>query len=87
MTVRLPPISKRRARTSVTAADLVDERLAQYINWLEDADAVTEAYNEWSAASPADRAWRYSAYLAALELEQSSAGSYAAAVGKCQHRG
>ena len=80
MTVRISRIRKLRARTGATAAELVDERLAQYINWLEDADAVSEAYSQWSAASPADRPWRYSVYLAALDLERSSADSYAAAV-------
>ena len=80
MTVRISRISKRRARSAATSAELVDERLAQYMTWLEDAGAVSSAYSDWSAASPADKPWRYSAYLAALDLEQSSAGSYAAAI-------
>lgn len=61
-------------------AQLLDKLLACYVDWREDADAASDAYTRWSAAPRADRAWRFSAYLAALEQEESAANSYALAI-------
>ena len=56
----------------------VDHVLACYIKWREDAATVRDAYGRWSAAPPdADETELFSAYLAALDQEQSAAGSYA----------
>jgi hypothetical protein len=60
---------------------MVDEMLACYIAWREDAAAVAEAYRRWSEAPAYHEPWRYSAYLAALEQEESAAASYAEVVG------
>lgn len=62
------------------AARLVDEMFASYVDWREDADAVSDAYTRWSDAPRGERAWRFSAYLAALEQEQSAAKTYALAI-------
>jgi hypothetical protein len=66
--------------TASPAADPVDEMMVQYVNWREDAAAVSDAYVEWRAAPRAEEAWRFSVYLAALDGEEASAGSYARAV-------
>ena len=59
-------------------SDTVDHVLACYIKWRGDAATVRDAYGRWSAAPPnADETELFSAYLAALDQEQSSAGSYA----------
>jgi hypothetical protein len=59
-------------------AHTVDHVLACYINWREDAATVRDAYARWSAAPPdADETGLFSAYLAALDREQSAAASYA----------
>jgi hypothetical protein len=62
------------------AARLVDDMLDRYVEWREDAVAVAEAYRRWSGAPARERAWRFSAYMAALEQEESTARSYAVLV-------
>jgi hypothetical protein len=57
--------------------DLVDEMLARYVDWREDAAAVADAYARWCEAPAREGAWRFSAYMAALEREESAAISYA----------
>lgn len=52
----------------------------RYVCWREDAAAVSDTYLHWRAAPRADEAWRFSAYLAALDAEETSAGTYACAV-------
>jgi hypothetical protein len=59
---------------------LVDDMLAHYLEWRLHAGAVAEAYRQWSSASRAERASRFSAYIAALDQEGAVAMSYAAAV-------
>jgi hypothetical protein len=54
--------------------------LASYVEWREDTAAAAEAYRRWSSAPPGEAAWRYSAYMAALEQEESSATRYAGAL-------
>jgi hypothetical protein len=61
---------------------LVDEMLDRYVDWREDAIAVTECYRRWSGAPRGEKAWRFCVYLAALEQEESAAKSYAAVVGE-----
>lgn len=63
----------------------VDHVLACYIKWREDAAAVRDAYGRWSTATPeADKTGLFSAYLAALDQEQSSAGSYALGIARLE---
>jgi hypothetical protein len=56
-------------------------RLSCYVNWREDAAAVTDAYRQWSEAPVDEKGGRFLAYLATLDHEESSAGNYALAVG------
>jgi hypothetical protein len=75
-----PPIARHKGEASCPTAELVGRMLSQYVDWREHAAAVGDAYRYWSAAPAADEAWRFSAYLAALDLEASSAGGYALAM-------
>jgi hypothetical protein len=59
---------------------LVDEMLDRYIEWREDARGVANAYTQWSGAPALEEEWRFSVYMASLELEESSARTYAAVV-------
>jgi hypothetical protein len=59
---------------------LVDEMLERYVEWREDAAAVRGRYADWSGAPAREEAWRFSAYLAALEQEESAAQTYAVVV-------
>lgn len=65
---------------------LVDEMLDRHAEWREDATAVTAAYRGWSGAPAQEEAWRFSAYLAALEQEEFAANSYGAVVGELDLR-
>jgi len=56
---------------------LVDELLANYIDWRHDAAAVGRAYSDWTAAPGAEAALRFAAYTAALDQEEASAERYA----------
>jgi hypothetical protein len=76
---RFPTLTGNAARTR-PAVDPVDDMMARYVQWREDAAGVAEAYALWRAAPRAEAAWRFSAYLAALRAEEASAGSYALAV-------
>ena len=58
---------------------LVDEMLAHYIDWRHDTAMVADAYRHWSNSTAGEEgALRFSAYMAALALEESSATAYAA---------
>lgn len=60
---------------------LVDEMLAHYIDWRRDAAAAAVAYRSWCEDTAGDGgASRFSAYMAALDQEESSAQAYAIAV-------
>jgi hypothetical protein len=59
----------------------VDEMLSRYVSWRESAGAVADAYERWRKAPPGEESGSFSAYLAALDLEESAAGIYALAVG------
>jgi hypothetical protein len=58
-------------------AGLLDELHAYYLDWRHEAAAVGRAYKRWCEAPPADAPWRFSAYLAALDGEESAALTYA----------
>jgi hypothetical protein len=61
-------------------AGLLDEMLACYVDWREDAAAAADAYRRWSCAPTAEESIRFAAYRAALEQEESAARSYRLAV-------
>ncbi|MGB9185236.1 MAG: hypothetical protein WCB67_14335 [Solirubrobacteraceae bacterium] len=64
---------------------LVDEMLAYYIDWRQDAAEVADAYSRWCFAPGGEEASRFSAYMAALDREQASAASYAVVVREVEH--
>jgi hypothetical protein len=74
---RIPSTTQERAASPGATDGLVDELLAYYIDWRQDAAAATSAYRQWSAASGAEGPLRFAAYMAALDQEQSSAERYA----------
>jgi hypothetical protein len=84
-TRRRSPTIAGSSATASPAADPVDEMMDRYVSWREDAAAVWDAYVQWRAAPRAEEAWRFSAYLAALNSEEASAGSYARAVADVAH--
>lgn len=61
-------------------AGLVDEMLAYYIDWRHAAADVSDAYTRWLHAPPSEEPSRFSAYMAALDQEESEATSYALVV-------
>lgn len=74
------PVDGHESDAACAATGLVDAMLSRYITWREDAAAVTDAYRQWCEASVAESASRFSAYLAALDREESSARGYAVGV-------
>lgn len=57
---------------------LVDELLAHYIDWRQHAALAADAYRNWSDATAGEEgALRFSAYVAALDLEEAGATAYA----------
>jgi hypothetical protein len=83
MRMAMPQI-RSQGKTDSTASSLtdglVDEMLAHYIHWRHDAAVAADAYRNWSTATAGEEgALRYSAYVAALDDEESSAIAYARA--------
>jgi hypothetical protein len=86
------PMTASRARSTGiridtlgwTAISLVDEALAGYAEWRDGADAVVDAYEQWSTAPLAEAGLRFSAFTAALDQEQTAAGAYADAIRKLE---
>jgi hypothetical protein len=77
-------VRRKRKPTPVDTddvADLTDEMLDRYVEWREDAAAVADAYRRWSGAAANEEAMWFSAYRASLEMEESTAESYAEAIG------
>jgi hypothetical protein len=60
-----------------SVAGLIDELQAYYLDWLHESAAVRREYRRWSEAPLVDAPGRYSAYLAALDREESAALTYA----------
>jgi hypothetical protein len=76
---KISPIGKHRTGDA-SSTRLVDEMLSRYVSWREHAAAVADAYRQWAAAPADEEADGFSAYLAALDLEESSANRYAVLV-------
>ena len=64
--------------------DLLDEMLARYVDWREDADAAAAAYRRWCNAPTDEQAPRFYTYRNALVQEEASASVYALAVRKLE---
>jgi hypothetical protein len=56
----------------------IDQLLASYARWREDALAVKAAYRQWSGAACSERRRRHAAYLAALDQETAAVNDYEA---------
>ena len=84
-----PQIPFKEKTLPAPIAGLVDEMLACYIDWREDAATARDAYGRWSTSRAGEAAQLFSAYQAALDQEESAATSYAAIVddvGRWLHR-
>ena len=57
---------------------LIDEAFHAYVEWLDESDAVWDAYDRWAGAAHADAALAFGAYRAALEREEHASHVYAA---------
>jgi hypothetical protein len=74
---RLPPEDVSTGVPDSMTDGLVDELLVYYIDWRHDAKAAEDAYRQWSTAPAGEERLRFSAYMAALDQEESSAAQYA----------
>lgn len=77
---KISPTGTPGADTAGPALEALDAMMSRYVAWREHAAVATDAYGEWSAAPTSEKAPRFTAYLAALDREEASAGSYAVAV-------
>jgi hypothetical protein len=55
---------------------LVDDVLAAYVDWREDAQAASDTYCRWARGPADEEPGRFSAYTAALDQEEASAVAY-----------
>ena len=53
-------------------SELVDELMDAYVDWREECNALRDAYDRWSTASPDERSLAFVAYSAALDREASA---------------
>jgi hypothetical protein len=70
--------------SSWSVAMMFNDLLDRYVDWLESARGVGDAYARWSGASGPDWPVRYAAFSAALDQEQNTAAAYASAVTNVQ---
>ena len=61
-----------------TDKTLADEAFHAYLEWLDESEAVWDAYDRWAGAAHADAALAFGAYRAALEREEHASHVYAA---------
>jgi hypothetical protein len=73
-------IHREAARVGPAAA-LVDDMLARYVDWRQAVGIVGAAWARWREAPGDEEAFRFSAYLAALDQEEAAATAYAGALG------
>jgi hypothetical protein len=57
---------------------LADETFHAYVEWLDESEAVWDAYDRWTSAAHADAGLAFGAYRAALEREEHASNVYAA---------
>ena len=58
-------------------SELVDELMDAYVDWREECNALRDAYDRWSIASPDERSLAFVAYSAALDREEQASAVYA----------
>jgi hypothetical protein len=56
---------------------LADEAFHAYLEWLDESEAVWDAYDRWASAARADAGLAFGAYRAALEREEHASDVYA----------
>jgi hypothetical protein len=59
-----------------TFNQLIDAMVDHYASWRDECVAVRLSYENWSGAERQDRKLAFSAYVAALDREQTAAASY-----------
>lgn len=82
------PMASARIRSTDKGGDelvrppsrVVDDMLDRFVEWREGAGSVADAYRRWSEAPARDEPWRFSAYMALVDQEESAAKSYAVVV-------
>jgi len=86
---KISTAGKPNAGRAFPAVAVVDAMLSRYVSWREHAVTAGDAYREWCGAPAGEKASRFAAYVAALDREEDSAESYAAAVAdvECSVRG
>ena len=57
---------------------LADEAFRAYVEWLDESEAVWDAYDRWAGAAHADAGLAFGVYRAALEREEHASAIYAA---------
>jgi hypothetical protein len=62
----------------------VDEMVAHYAVWRDSACAAKDAYTHWSDAPRDEQADLFTAYVAALDQEESAASTYALLVAEVE---
>jgi hypothetical protein len=65
---------------------LVDRVLVRYVEWRETTGTVADTYGRFCAAQRCDVAPRFAAYMAALDQEQTAAGTYAESISELERR-
>lgn len=65
---------------------LVDRVLVRYVEWREASRAVADTYRRWCVAQRCDGAPRFAAYIAALDQEETAAGTYAESIRELERR-
>ena len=66
-----------RGMASRARSELLDELMDAYVDWREECNALRDAYDRWSTASPDERSLAFVAYRAALDLEEQASTVYA----------
>jgi hypothetical protein len=67
-----------------TGGDLVDQMMARYVAWREDAAAARDEYNRWCSAPADQEKWLFAVYRTALNREEASAGRYSRLVAEVE---
>ena len=75
MPLNTPPLMNRRSDKR-----LADEAFHAYVGWLEECEAVWDAYDRWARAARTDAVLAFCAYRAALEREEHASDVYAALI-------
>ena len=66
--------------------ELVDRVLDRYVEWRQTTGDVADTYGRWCVAQRCDVAPRFAAYIAALDQEETAAGTYAESIRELERR-